>query len=252
MSSRDVFLAVSGRPSLLDGFSVMGTKVNEVALKLLISSVDFDGSGLIELDEFEVIMVGPHGYWGSPSCNVCWTLVSRVKCHPMTWRAIFAGPYIMGSKKQFQKLKAATGDDEEVEELSTDEEDDGGFNSTWARGLRRKKLIAAAIAGGDQRIRMVRMANEAEEEAKNIMMEEELAKETDALKAGEVFGQQLNFKASAAIAAAAAAAAAAGAAAGLPTIPLKFLRDKGSGAAAVAALNAMREAGRDGYRESAS
>ena len=94
---------------------------------------------------------------------------------------------------------------------------------------------------------MVRMANEAEEEAKMIMMEEELAKETDALKAGEVFGQQLNFKASAAIAAAAAAAAAAGAAAGLPTIPLKFLRDKGSGAAAVAALNALREVGHQGY-----
>ena len=43
----------------------------------------------------------------------------------------------MGSKKQFQKLKAATGDEEEVEELSSDEEDDGGFNSTWARGLRQ-------------------------------------------------------------------------------------------------------------------
>ncbi len=43
---------------LLDGFSAMGTKVNEAALRLLISSVDFDGSGLIELDEFEVIMVG--------------------------------------------------------------------------------------------------------------------------------------------------------------------------------------------------
>ena len=55
-------------------------------------------------------------------------------------------------------------------------------------------------------------------------------------RSGQIFGTQLNPKASAAIAAAAAAAAAAAQEAGLPPIPLKFLRGKGSGNAAIAAL----------------
>ena len=41
---------------LIDGLSSTGARVDPDALRALVASVDFDGSGLIELDEFVVIM----------------------------------------------------------------------------------------------------------------------------------------------------------------------------------------------------
>ena len=41
---------------LIDGLSSTGANVDPDALRALVASVDFDGSGLIELDEFVVIM----------------------------------------------------------------------------------------------------------------------------------------------------------------------------------------------------
>ena len=43
------------------------------------------------------------------------------------------------------------------QEAASSDDDDGEdeFNSTWARGLRRKKMISAIQEGGENRIRMV-------------------------------------------------------------------------------------------------
>ena len=126
---------------LLEGFSLMGSRVDETELRALIRAVDFDGSGEIELDEFEVIM---------------------------------------GSKKQFAKLKGIDENGEEQEPGSSDDDDaEDEFNSTWARGLRRKKMISAIEEGGESRIRMVRLANEAEEETKMAKLEEAAAREAE-------------------------------------------------------------------------
>jgi N12 class adenine-specific DNA methylase len=86
-----------------------------------------------------------------------------------------------------------------------------------------------AFSNGSTRYNTVRLANEAEEQNKMDRLEEEAAREAEKARSGQIFGTQLNPKASAAIAAAAAAAAAAAQEAGLPPIPLKFLRDKVGG-----------------------
>jgi hypothetical protein len=187
---------------LLIGFSLMGSRVDETQLRALIRQVDFDGSGEIELDEFEVIM---------------------------------------GSKKQFSKLKGIDENGDEQEAVSSGDDDDSEFNSTWARGLRRKKMISAIQDGGESRIRLVRMAIEAEEETKMTNTDREAAREAEEAKSGKIFGKQLTPKASAAVAAAAAAAAAATMQAGLPPVPLKFLHDKGSGSAVLHAIEVATE-----------
>ena len=123
---------------LLEGFNLMNSRVNEKELRELIRSVDFDGSGEIELDEFEVIM---------------------------------------SSKQQFAKLKGIDENGEEQDPGSSDEDDGAAedeFNSTWARGLRRKKMIAAIEEGGESRLRMVRLANETDE-ANRLERVEELS-----------------------------------------------------------------------------
>ena len=193
---------------LLEGFSLMGSRVDEAELRALIRAVDFDGSGEIEIDEFEVIM---------------------------------------SNKKAFARLKGGEGVEGEEKDGGggSSEDDDGAedqFNSTWARGLRRKKMIAAIQEGGENRERMVRLAVEAEAENRLAKLEEEAAREQEAAKSGQIFGTQLGAKASTAVAAAAAAAAAAAQAAGLPPVPLKFLHEKGSGSAAIAALEAGEQA----------
>ena len=93
---------------LLEGFGVVGTR-HEGELKVLIASVDFDGSGLIELDEFEVIM---------------------------------------SSKKQFAKLRGAMAESERgarakdggggVGGEEEEEEDDDGGGGGGGGGVRRE------------------------------------------------------------------------------------------------------------------
>ena len=107
---------------LLDAFEREGEGVDVDALRALIASVDFDGSGLLELDEFFVIAGGRderrHGEKEKPGA------------------AALAPP----------SLGVA-------------------FDSTWARGVRRRKALDAACEGGARRARLIRLAAERRAEA---------------------------------------------------------------------------------------
>ena len=202
---------------LLEGFGVVGTR-HEGELKALIASVDFDGSGLIELDEFEVIM---------------------------------------SSKKQFAKLRGAMAESERgarakdggggVGGEEEEEEDDdgggggggGGFDANWARGLRRKKLLDALREGGEKRERLARLAAEAERAANDVArFESRAAREIEELRGSGAAEAEAGEEERAAMRAVLSASRDAMKAAGLPPVPYAYLRDKGSGKAALKAIRA--------------
>ena len=186
---------------LLDAFEREGEGVDVDALRALIASVDFDGSGLLELDEFFVIAGGRdecrHGEKEKPA------------------GAAALGPPSLGV----------------------------AFDSTWARGVRRRKALDAACEGGARRARLIRLAAERRAEAARrdaeaaatreaavaaaspARLAEDAAREAEALRrAGPSRAIELEL---------ALAVARRARREGLPPVSLARARDAGSGDAAI-------------------
>ena len=186
---------------LLDAFEREGEGVDVDALRALIASVDFDGSGLLELDEFFVIAGGRdecrHGEKEKPA------------------GAAALGPPSLGV----------------------------AFDSTWARGVRRRKALDAACEGGARRARLIRLAAERRAEAARrdaeaaatreaavaaaspARLAEDAAREAEALRrAGPSRAVELEL---------ALAVARRARHEGLPPVSLARARDAGSGDAAI-------------------
>ena len=186
---------------LLDAFEREGEGVDVDALRALIASVDFDGSGLLELDEFFVIAGGRderrHGEKEKPA------------------GAAALAPPSLGV----------------------------AFDSTWARGVRRRKALDAACEGGARRARLIRLAAERRAEAARrdaeaaatreaavaaaspARLAEDAAREAEALRrAGPSRAVELEL---------ALAVARRARHEGLPPVSLARARDAGSGDAAI-------------------
>ena len=205
---------------LIDGLSSTGANVDPDALRALVASVDFDGSGLIELDEFVVIM---------------------------------------SSRRQLRAFRGALRDpnrpNDDSSSASSDDERGtaaGGFDGTWARGLRRRRMIAAAREGGAARRRLlVARATRADARRPSTLDPRELeAAHRAELAAFEkrtphasssttrsTRGYQSEEKAAATevLAALSRAVASSAREEGFPAMSLAFLRERGSGDAAVEA-----------------
>jgi hypothetical protein len=202
---------------LIDGLSSTGANVDPEALRALVASVDFDGSGLIELDEFVVIM---------------------------------------SSRRQLRAFRGALRDPNRPNDDSSSSSSDdergtaaGGFDGTWARGLRRRRMIAAAREGGAARRRLLvagarradaRRPSTLDPRALEAAHRAELAAfeaRTPHPSSSTRRGNQSEGKAASTevLAALSRAVASSAREEGFPAMSLAFLRERGSGDAAVEA-----------------
>ena len=196
---------------LIDGLSSTGARVDPDALRALVASVDFDGSGLIELDEFVVIM---------------------------------------SNRRQLRAFRGALRDpnrpnDDSSSSSSDDERGTAaeGFDGTWARGLRRRRMIAAAREGGAARRRLLVVgarradarrppsldsrALEAAHRAELAALEARAPRASSIARRGDQ--SEENAASTEVLAALSRAVASSAREAGFPAMSLAFLREVGSG-----------------------
>ena len=214
---------------LIDGLSSTGVRVDPDALRALVGSVDFDGSGLIELDEFVVIM---------------------------------------SNRRQLRAFRGALRDpnrpnDDSSSSSSDDERGTAaeGFDGTWARGLRRRRMIAAAREGGAARRRLLVVgarradarrppsldsrALEAAHRAELAALEARAPRASSIARRGDQ--SEENAASTEVLAALSRAVASSAREAGFPAMSLAFLREVGLGDAVVeAAGRAVPGVGDDG------